>query len=81
MHKEYKIDTIEDMAAIPEEALSRFLEELPDMLAMLRSFAALKAAMPEGVIELRSEPITWIDDGERNRSVCVRIEEEKEQTQ
>jgi hypothetical protein len=79
MANKYKIGTIEDMAAIPEEALPRFLEELPDMLAMLRACAALKAALSEGVINLSPEPITWIDDGAHNRSVRISIQDKKEQ--
>ncbi|GEM_PF-5356587 len=32
----YKIGTLDQMAAIPEEALPRFLAELPDILQMVR---------------------------------------------
>lgn len=60
---EYRIDTLADMAAIPEEALPRFLAELPDILREMRRLPDL---MDQLAIIAGSEPeyagMSWCDD-------------------
>jgi hypothetical protein len=71
MSNTYKIGTLEDIAAIPEEALPRFLEELPHMLAGLRRTMALRSSLPEGVIIIPAKPIAWTDDGVHEGAIRV----------
>lgn len=62
----YPIDTLLQMAAIPEEAQGRFLDELPDILASIRS---LIGSFPAADLNLTFEGATWSDDGERHGTV------------
>ena len=64
---EYPIDTLLDMAAIPEEALPRFLAELPAILATQRALSGLLVGIP-----FESGGMTWVDDGECHRTVEIR---------
>lgn len=62
----YPTNSLIDMARIPEEALPRFLAELPAILAELRPVAAMLDALPEDVrAELAGMVTTnpvWVDD-------------------
>lgn len=62
---QYKIGTIFDMAKIPEEALPRFIAELPDILAYIRRADAVSSMMGavfgDGIMSV--EAGTWVDDG------------------
>lgn len=61
----YPIASLFDMAAIPEEALPRFLAELPTILAETRRFVALHKAFNsalEGDAEISFGVPKWIDD-------------------
>lgn len=53
----YKIGTLDQMAAIPEEALPRFIAELPDILQMVRDVAE---AAPELGAQAREKAPWWL---------------------
>ncbi len=63
MAPEYPINTLAEMAAIPEEAMSRFLAELPDILAEMRRLNALMDTL-EVIAGARPEyaGMSWCDD-------------------
>ena len=50
----YPVNTILDMAAIPEDRLPAFLDELPRMLSKLRNLTIL-ASSTGGIIEIDLE--------------------------
>jgi len=61
MSKTYPISTIEQMAAIPEDRLSAFLEELPDILKAYRdTIRFLDELGAKGNLHRPS----WTDDGD-----------------
>ncbi len=66
----YPIDTLADMAAIPGEALPRFLAELPVMLARIRNLHEMvRIANDRAGEEVFAPPstsgATWTDDDAR----------------
>ena len=77
-HPRYSVATLADMAAIPEEALPRFLAELPSMLVEIRRAEeyreALQALLGEGA-EVQAMTPQWIDDGERNIGISASLED------
>lgn len=73
----YKVETLVDMARIPEEALPRFLAELPEMLGFIRAMVKVTdAAGGEEFFKL-SVPGVWIDDDKRTFETSVTVGEEK----
>lgn len=71
----YPIATLEQMAAIPEEVLPRFLAELPVILSETRQAMAViasLAAMVDGAAKVNLDP-TWVDDdlNQLTRSVTL----------
>lgn len=69
----YKIGTIEQMAAIPEEARGRFLTELPEILASVARAIEMHSVVNQ---VLGSEALTlgipeWIDDTKGEASYTV----------
>lgn len=76
MNNEYKIATLADIADIPEDALPRFIAELPTMLGYVRMMkaAAKMTSQATGVeLELEIPSPTWIDDGEEFHRVTVSV--------
>jgi hypothetical protein len=74
---EYPCATLYDMAAIPEEALPRFLAELPDILAQCRRLLDVQRqfnAAFEGEFELLPKDPTWIDDDKGQCTVTVAMD-------
>lgn len=69
---QYKIATLEDIAAIPEEALPRLLEDLPIALNFVRRGMAERKLLPEGT-SLTLLPITWIDDGKQDVNITITV--------
>ena len=62
---EYPIGTLYEMAAIPEEAMSRFLAELPSILAECRRLTGVAAAFNTafaGDLAMQMESPSWVDD-------------------
>lgn len=62
---QYPINTLDEMASIPDEALPRFLAELPDLLVEIKRVrAAVKLADPAHVAfgDVYNENCIWIDD-------------------
>jgi hypothetical protein len=82
-HPVYKVGTMLDIARIPEEALPRFIKELPEMLGMLREVdtfhkATASAAGPQKAADMIAESeqhllsgLEWIDDGREDFQVRV----------
>lgn len=68
----YPVETFRDMARIPEEAVPRFLAELPEMLEYARTILALT----DGAKVDCEIPAVWIDDEERTAEVSIRAGEE-----
>lgn len=68
---QYKVETLVDMARIPEEALPRFLAELPDMIRMARPMVMLADAS-DGAFKL-TIPAVWIDDDKGEFSTSVEV--------
>jgi hypothetical protein len=61
---EYPIGTLLEMAAIPDEAMPRFLAELPTILAETRQYAEVLATIGEmvgGAGKVTARP-KWVDD-------------------
>lgn len=73
---QYPVGTIWDMALIPDEALPRFLAELPAMLQYVNSTKLINE-MLEGVAEVIPQAPIWVDDGKRDRTVTVTSEGEE----
>jgi hypothetical protein len=76
MSASYPIGTLEQMAAIPEEALPRFLAELPAILAEQREWTAISAGLQVIVGDAgKVVPASpeWIDDDldQLTRSIAV----------
>ena len=69
------VNTLAEMAMIPEEAVPRFLAELPEMLAVLRLHNVLNAqareAAGQDLLTLRN--MTWTDDGKRGGAVTLSV--------
>ena len=64
--KEYKIETLEDMAKIPADRLAAFW---PDLQQWILSIQTIKATG----IEPFNSSIKWIDDGENNFDFNITI--------
>ena len=80
MSATYPVDTLANMAAIPEDVLPRFLEELPSMLASIRRMQGIVAAANEaaGVDVLVMPAIsgaTWTDDDKREFRETITVGE------
>ncbi len=74
----YPIDTLSSMAAIPEEALPRFLGELQVILGQIRLLQAAvqmaNDAVGEDVLKASSvEGAVWIDDDKRTIDQTIEI--------
>jgi len=62
---EYPIGTLYDMADIPDEAMPRFLAELPLILADVRRVKVMMGGFNEafnGMMAMRAEQPSWVDD-------------------
>lgn len=62
MGKEYTVGTIQDMARIPEEALPRFLAELPVMLGYVRNLQNANSDLAGLGVAVDMGAPTWVDD-------------------
>lgn len=72
----YPVGTIFEMAAIPKEARSRFLAEIPAMLDVmdeLKQMQALVTAISGGVAELTMQTPYWIDDDKATETISVEM--------
>lgn len=58
----YKIKSITDLLAVPEDRLAECLRELPAWLAALRAFHALHQQLGRQAFKL-PDTYEWIDDG------------------
>jgi len=62
---EYPIGTLDQILAIPEEALPRFIAELPQILGEMRQTRDVLAALHQMIgtdVELRVMDPIWVDD-------------------
>jgi hypothetical protein len=76
MMSEYPIGTLYDMANIPEEAVDRFLAELPAILVEVRRMKGVMAAFNdgfEGSMQMRPDEPSWVDDDLGKCTVTVAI--------
>lgn len=69
----YRVDTILNMARIPEEAMPRFLAELPSILKYLRATAKLQDTLDPRIAKLISKEAIWVDDGKNDKRTTVEI--------
>lgn len=61
----YPIGTLYEMADIPDEAMPRFLAELPMILADVRRVMTMMGGFNEAfknVMEMQPEQPSWVDD-------------------
>lgn len=75
MENKYPINTLEQVAAIPEEAMPRFLAELPSILAEIRRMSAMKEQLA-GIADLTLAGFNWLDDGAQDVYVNVEVKVE-----
>lgn len=75
----YKIGSIYEMADIPTDAMPRFLEELPAILAEIQKLKAIAASFDTAMagsfkfnIERAGSP-TWTDDGIHKGTLTVKV--------
>ena len=73
---EYPMGTLYEMADIPDEAMPRFLAELPLILADVKRVKIMMGGFNEafnGMMAMRAEQPTWVDDnlGECNMTVSA----------
>lgn len=74
---EYTIETLLDIASLPEDAFPRFLAELPAMIAHMRALklvvAEANALTGSDALAMRSTPVVWVDDGERFERMALSL--------
>jgi hypothetical protein len=72
---QYPIDTLVEMAAIPEEALPRFLAELPMILGEVRRMLGVMDTFNSTFVgEMEMQPLagaSWTDDDKGEGTVSV----------
>lgn len=68
--KEYPVNTLIEMAAIPDEATPRFIEEFPALLA------AIKAGLEMQSMGIGVRNFVWRDDGERAVTAHMKVDGE-----
>lgn len=66
---EYKLEHIYDLANIPDEALPRFIEELPKIVGHMRDVKALQSLLGDDAVKIN--PLTWVDDGEQDATITM----------
>lgn len=75
----YPVLTLFDMAKIPEEALPRFIQELPYLLDAAREIEEA-AGYPQKIIEmeliLTDQKPSWIDDDKGTFSIHLEVDGE-----
>ncbi len=71
----YPVGTLTEMAAIPDDALPRFLSELPSMIASIKQVLAAaheaNSAAGGDILALACPNPVWIDDGEQHQRVTL----------
>lgn len=77
--KRYPVDTLEQMAEIPLDALPRFLDELPSLLAHVIALKKLNEIMEPLGAPVQLQPTVWIDDHKRTGTVTIRNSENGEE--
>lgn len=73
---EYAIGTVWDMAAIPEEAMPRFLAELPAIIAEARRMISLTPQFADMGYRLKleaSDGLVWVDDDKRSTTTTLTL--------
>lgn len=69
----YPVATLEQMAEIPEEALPRFLAELPTLLDHVRALKELSAMLDGALVMHRGGDPVWIDDLQGTATIAVEV--------
>lgn len=74
MSKQYKITTIADIInKIPADRLGPFFDELRTGVEAAKVVVAQTASLfPDGVVQVRDQPFTWIDDNQSNVSIVLK---------
>jgi hypothetical protein len=73
----YSVDTLAQMAEIPEEAWPRFIAELPLMLRGMRDTKALLLLAGLTESEFRPGPAKWTDDGDTSGVATIKCGDEE----
>ena len=71
---EYPVDTLEQIALIPDEALPRFLAEFPHMIQKVKKYTEYAAAVNiimEGVAKIEAQGMIWVDDGKTENTLTI----------
>lgn len=69
--KRYPVATIEQMAAIPMDALPRFVAELPSLLAYIIATKSLNEIMEPLGQAIVLQPPVWIDDHQHTGTMTI----------
>lgn len=77
--KRYPVATLEQMASIPLEALPRFIEELPSLLAHIIAVKELNKIMEPLGAPVVLQPSVWIDDHQHTGTVTIKSNENGEE--
>lgn len=75
MTNEYYIESIHDLAKIPDEAVGRFVEEMPNIIKYLKNLDRIKQAYSVLGVDSQKNGVTWIDDGEQNQTIKINFKE------
>tara|TARA_Y100000310_G_C20692831_1_gene823467 strand:+ start:3311 stop:3592 length:282 start_codon:yes stop_codon:yes gene_type:complete len=70
----YPISTLVEMSAIPEDAVPRFIAELPHILKVMREMTAVQSvisSVSEGLIALEMQTPVWVDDDKGLSTVTI----------
>lgn len=73
---EYPISTLHDMSSIPEEALGRFLTELPKILDEVRAMKGVINSFndtSEGMV-MHDHTVCWVDEDSGKSTVTFSID-------
>jgi hypothetical protein len=74
----YNIETLADMAAIPESARGRFLAELPSILSTMSQMQEISAIMQSvGLGRIKPGVAVWIDDDKGESTVKIHADGER----
>ena len=75
MSKRYLANTVIEMSQIPDEALPRFIAELPDMLKQVRQMKAGMGKVAEEAKKAAPWPLSWLPVSWIERSLRRQLED------
>jgi len=74
MSKEYDIKTVQDFLKVPEDRIVDCLAEFKEGLDIARPFIEMSEILGQKGVDIFPQ-FTWIDDGEKNKTIHVELEE------